>query len=643
MLTLTLSGNIIPISLDFSMRLTWKNPACDFEKIPAGYGLGLSFPINEHTRALFGNPQRFAKYRSGNDQKFTGFEVRFSGVLLMAGTLSITSAAGGNYEATLIDQVGVLGEAEQERSILEIPRIASGVMAFENKSQYTAEADKYCCFPIKNYNFFKEKGYTVELKRNIPDPENPGKVMPETFDTELLTHLFDRTVTPILGELYGSRVNSTAADGTIIQYNSNILLSDKLNLNDGIPAASKVSVVSPFFFLNYIIKEVLLANDFHIISSFLQTHPALKNLCIYNTYDITYTLFTVGTGFYAWPYFNTQLTKAQGQRIQAYTRSAGSIIETKNHLPKMKVGELLLSIQNLANVCFHFLPNKTVKVYSRDALITGNAIDLDKYFLDNWDIGEKKNVSLNFTRERDDKDLVYSERFHDLGDRKADIKTPVWNWESLQSLTPQLGEIRYLYALGIFAEYKWITVSTAYPDPQNPQTVDVLGWEEASVGAQNGWYNYGREEVEEIKTMWSFPDSPLGSGLTVLQEGNMSGWPKTQQEFSPRLMFKLPGWNDGSSVFVGTGISTENELSMEYEDETKGILTKLWKNWNPFWANRLPVSGSFDLPVNVLRHLIYNICSKFRTREGEFMIEEMSCDIYIDRIGETEIKGYKID
>ena len=46
MLSLTLNGNNIPLSVDFSMQLTWKSPVCDFEKIPAGYGLGISFPIN---------------------------------------------------------------------------------------------------------------------------------------------------------------------------------------------------------------------------------------------------------------------------------------------------------------------------------------------------------------------------------------------------------------------------------------------------------------------------------------------------------------------------------------------------------------------------------------------------------------------
>ena len=102
MLSLTLNGKVIPLQNDFSMRLTWKSAICDFEKIPSGYGLGLSFPINEHTRQIFGNPQRFSKYRTANDQKFPGFEARFSGVLLMAGTISVVNSSGGHYECTHI-------------------------------------------------------------------------------------------------------------------------------------------------------------------------------------------------------------------------------------------------------------------------------------------------------------------------------------------------------------------------------------------------------------------------------------------------------------------------------------------------------------------------------------------------------------
>ena len=291
MLTLDLAGKYLPVPRNFSMKLTYKSPVCDFGKVPTGYSLDFSFPIDDFYSALFGNPHRYAKYRATNDQKFPDFHVRFDGVLLMSGTLTIVNSASGKYECSLIDQVGVLGEKEQERSIIDIP-FFSQPQTFVNKSQYTPDADAYCCFPITNKNFFRDKGLVVELNRKVPDTNDPGKLVDEKYDTELLTHLFARTQTVILGQQYGSRVNSPIADGTTInQFNSDITLTDPLNRNDGIPVNSKVSVISPFFFLNYVIKKSLLDKDFHIGINFMNTVAALKNLAIYNTFDITNATF----------------------------------------------------------------------------------------------------------------------------------------------------------------------------------------------------------------------------------------------------------------------------------------------------------------------------------------------------------------
>ena len=299
----------------------------------------------------------------------------------------------------------------------------------------------------------------------------------------------------------------------------------------------------------------------------------------------------------------------------------------------MKVGDLILSTQNLANVCFHFLPDHTVNILSREKLLNGQAIDLDLYFLNVWEIGEQKNVALKFVRDHDSNDLVFAERFNDLSDRKADIKPPVSDWTGLWAIdSPSEGEIRLMKSSNTFYEYKWITQEKVNGATMASDTTDVLGWEEISIGLQNGWHEYGREEVEEIKSSWS---SCYGNDQLTLvnQQGNMNTWKAKAQAFSPRLLINY-GNNAGG---------TQNaNFSFEYEKENTGILPVYWKNWNRFWSNRLSVSGDFDLPVNVLRHVIYNICSKYRTREGEFLIEEMSCELFVDRIGTTQIKGFKV-
>ena len=631
------------------MQLTWKSPVCDFEKIPSGYGLGISIPINEYTRPMFGNPERFAKQRSGSVQKYPGFEIRFSGVLLMAGTLVINSTSGSgtesSYEASLIDQVGMLGEKEQQRDILDISAF-SKLTPWVSSTNYNPEEHKFCCFPIMNHSFFKDKGIIIKRSTTVPDWERPGKTKTEDYDDEVMSYLFNKTTKRYINNLVGG----------MVQMETSTIDLQILTQKDNTYETGKVTVVSPFFFLNYVIKEALKDNGFHIAENFLEDDDQLKNLCIYNNYDITTTKYAqTGEILYQPQIVGTDELGdivlidqpfSVGIKLYSYLRSYFSItldenhipqpgcwVTPKNHLPKMKVGDLILSTQNLANVCFHFLPDNTVNILSRESILTGEAIDLDPYFLGIWDIGEQKKVALKFIREHDSNDLVFADRFNDLSDRKSDIREPVADWAEMNAITDAVeGDIRHMTSNNTFYEFKWITQEKVNGMTREGDTTDVLGWEEISIGLQNGWHEYGREEVEEIKSSWS---ACLGNHQLTLvnQQGNMNTWKAKAQAFSPRLMINNPGNSGG----------TQNaNFSFEYEKQETGILPKYWKNWNQFWSERLPVSGDFDLPVNVLRHVIYNICSKYRTREGELLIEEMSCELFIDRIGVTEIKGFKV-
>lgn len=640
MLTLTLSGNNIPLPVDFSMRLTWKSPVCEFEKIPSGYGLGISIPINEYSKMLFGNPERFAKYRVGNAQKFPGFEVRFAGVLLMAGSLIVTNVAGGNYEASLIDNVGVLGEAVQERDILETPEFSESI-AWQNTLSYTPETHKYCCFPVQNSKFFTDKGLSVKRTVTIPDPERAGKTKDVDYEMEVLQFCYNRSVQ--------SQVNAKHPVGSIKVLPSAIDLS-VLKQKNNTYEAGEVSVVSPFFYLTYVIKKSLNAHGFFISQNSIASDLQLKKLCIYNNFDLTKTVFGISGMIFKdepvpvyEPDFNlgefviNYETRSIGYEVYSYIRSYDNTVVPKNHLPKIKLGDMLLSTQNLINVCFDFLPNNQVNIHSREALLTAAAIDIDKFFLGTWEIGEKKNVSLKFTREHDDNDLIFSEGYTDLSDRRGDIKETVANYSALLLLPASSeGDIRFTTENGAFYEYKWITQTKTDQNTKEEISTDVLGWEKISIGMQDGWYEYGRDEIEEIKSSWSSTWGMATNFLpiaVVQQQGNMNAWKAPKQSFSPRLLMH---WNE-------TYGGNETPLfSFEYEKPGIGILPKYWKKWNPFWANRLEVSGEFDLPVNMLRHIIYNICSKYRTREGEILIKEMSCELYIDHIGTTTIDGFKV-
>jgi hypothetical protein len=190
--------------------------------------------------------------------------------------------------------------------------------------------------------------------------------------------------------------------------------------------------VSPFFFLNHIIKESIKSSNFHIHENFLSDSPVLRKVCIYNSYDITKTKIgatgEILFGYWSLPVDGTfeqtmpDDLNSFGYKTYGYIRSyletilvdhvpqIGVWMKPKNHLPKIKVGELLLSTQNIFNVVFHFLPNSQVNVFSREEILAGEAIDIDPYFLSSWAIGEKKNVSLKFSRSIEEKDMVFSER-----------------------------------------------------------------------------------------------------------------------------------------------------------------------------------------------------------------------------------------
>jgi len=297
---------------------------------------------------------------------------------------------------------------------------------------------------------------------------------------------------------------------------------------------------------------------------------------------------------------------------------------------------LLISTQNKANVVFDFLPNNDVNILSREAIIIGESIDLDKYFLGKWYPGTKKNVALKFTHENDNDDLVFSERFVDLSDRWDDIKDPVPDWPTLVALAnPEEGDIRFVENMGIFAEYKWFTKDyneEDLPEGTDP-AIDVLGWAEMSIGFQNEFFKYGREKVEEIHSAFSTPYGNKQSAL-VNQPGGMNAWKAKQQAFSPRLLL-YTGNNNGANE--------TDDYSLEWKKNGKGILEKEWPNWNRFLADALPATGSFDFPVNVLKSVIYNKCKKYRTAEGEFLIEEMRVRLRTHSISATEIQAYKVE
>ena len=249
-----------------------------------------------------------------------------------------------------------------------------------------------------------------------------------------------------------------------------------------------------------------------------------------------------------------------------------------------------------------------------------------------WEIDEKKDVALKFTFAHDDDDTYFKERWEDVDDRRDDEKEPVDDWTDLANITsPEIGEVRYLKTHNMYVEYALI--QEPLPDQQTGGqfTQDTLGWKHLAIGFQNGYMNFGKEDQENIETKFS----TLYGDQTVFtnQRGNINSMKFAYQNFSPRLLFYLG--NNKAKFETDT-------TSFDWEKQETGLLKTRFAKWNKFWSTRQPVKGKANLPLNIIDYSLRNITKKFRSNQGEFIIESMETEFSINDIGKTTFNGFKI-
>jgi len=622
MLEFYLNNKRFLLNSDTSVRILWSNPACKFEKIDGNAGIGISIPVNDQNKALLRNPGRFEKVGTKNTREFKGFEIRFGGVLLLGGTLIVNSADDESYECWLRGIVGDIGEEHREKYIYDIEAFWQEI-TWENKSDYDPINDDYCCPTIFNPEFFSEKGRTIPITYTVPNPDYyPGSLIHEANlhaneSTEAFSNAFRNTSDYL--------VNSRNPDGSIKNLTSSMSAKTSENL--------EITVVSPMLFLNNVLRQLFNDVRIHIDENAIANDVDLKTLLLYNNFDITYMQYTQLPEMWV-PDIRYDGTTMNGYYVEPslITRNYSRTFKYKDLLPKVKLKDFLLGIQNLLNVCFVFKSNNKVDIVDREAIISGEAIPIDKYMVGNWELDEQKDVTLKFSYKHDENDLIFSERWTDISDRLSDLKEPVYNWYELPNVEdPQLGDIRYLTSLDVYAEYKLMNISDPDPVGQSEVITDALGWQHFSIGFQPGFYNPDKTEEEEIKTCFSTiicDPYPM-----VFQPGNLEGIRFAFQKFEPRLLFYR-----GNNIALN---STSN-LSLSWDKEEVGLFTKRWAQWNRFWSKRQPVTRQAQLPLNLITHIKENITSKLSSNEGEFIIEEMETEFSLHSIGPTLIKGYKI-
>lgn len=287
MLTIDLSGSYFALDTAFSVRISGMNPACFTDKIPGDAGLGISIPVNDINRGILGAPERFAKYfPAGNPGvRFPGCSIRFGGALLISGSLVVTQASNENYDCWLQSNLGVMGEAQQEKDITEMAWPTN--QTFVAKESYNDEDDDYCAMIIKNPGFWDGKGREAD---NVPmaytDENGDPQIKLETRSVLSGDHWTN----------YAWLVN-------------NKLTEPEIN--------KKGCVISPFLYLRYVIRESLRMNGWYINRNDMTSNPLFPSLpmatcsqlAIYNNVSIVEPEFT--TGSYNLPQYNWETNQLE--------------------------------------------------------------------------------------------------------------------------------------------------------------------------------------------------------------------------------------------------------------------------------------------------------------------------------------------
>lgn len=637
MLTFSLNNQFLALDESASVRMQWVNPACQMDNIGGDVGLGIDIPVNETNRAILGNPERFEKYNSPaaltKVNKFPGFEIRYSGVLLMSGTLNITRADGTSYQGWLQSEVGVMGEAQREKFITEMEWPAEQV--FENKTTYTEAEDDYCTAQVINRYFWEGKGREIVDDKTYKNEDGED----ETGNDKIswLSSEFRRVFKYIVNKR--DETGKASTEGS-------------------------ACVVSPFLFLKYVVKEALRHNQWFIENNCF-SKEMFDSLILYNNFSITKQEFTTEGGVVPW--YNEEADEWQQKYIEKII-DLGWLVQDFNYadlLPRYSMKDFLIGLQNYFNIVFVFRKHNKVDIIDREDILqnrrwntdtseyeTLNPIDIDDYFVDQWEIGDPKDLRLKFMSEYDKNDSFSGDEWHDLSDRIEFMAADVETKEQLEAITNDpIGTIRRVKTEDRYYEFKWTVNISIDPITLWEIHTDILSWEFASVGPQHYFFGQG-EEDEEIKTAIStLHNTSILEGSTidwfhpvVLQKGNMAYMRALWNDFSPRVLF----YRGNVRATIGNNAFNDNwqvndadALILQWDGEY-GLFNRRWKRWSHFWKTRQAVEGRFNLALNLIVHITENITQKVSTHHGDLIIEEMEVEIGLNMVGVTTIKGYKL-
>lgn len=607
----TLEKNNISLNTtpDFSVQIEDQGSFAKFDNIQGAKAIGGSIPANDHNRQQLRNPDRFEKMGEINDRKFMGYVLRHDGQPILPGTLVIEETTKTSYSWWLRDIVGDLAERIKGKYINQTN--LGGEKTFVNKQNYDPDTDDYCCPKVFNRHFWRDRGKTVQNTKEVKDLE--GNVFKKKEDIGKLT------LQHLTNEQYF--VNCPGGDGVIASGENN------------------APVVSPFLFLWKAVEMIFWDQQIQVTENFLKTDPDLKRLCIYHTWNIARQQFTTILSFFTMPdYFMDNYSTLEAAQITNISWTTEKF-QYKDLLPQMELGEFLTGLQNKLNIIFDFNGIDEVRILDRETVLTSEAFDLEQYAVGEWELGNRKDVTIVLRSEIDSNDAAFSDNWQDLSDIKQYIKDPVTLRSDLPlplfidplGLSPKLDDIRLVTAEDTYYQYHWFTPESKSSDDTTQQE-DILGWEPITIRFQPYFFNDGDRDQEEIKSSFGTLRQSLNGYPIAQQQGNSTAFKTRFSQFSPRLFFYLGDEN--------ASYQTSN-LSLDY-DTDNGLVNKRFRFTLPFLANALPGKRVFKLPASIFYYVRNNKNAiPFRTAEGSFIIDKITAVAERSLMIEAEIEVLK--
>jgi hypothetical protein len=590
MLTLRIGARKLITGGDFSCRVNIKNPAWRFKEIPGPLTAEITLPAADNA-ALLNHPNLVTRRGQQNDRHFPGAVLEHNGIPIIAGNFVITDALK-EINGWIQSHVGKLGEELREKSIRELSILPQ--QTFTNKTTFDPDTDFWCTIKVLNRGFWKDK----------------GKMSDTNGEIEELTAKFENAASFFVNQDSSLGVlTSAAADGVV--------------------------VVSPFPFVHRLIDQILRENQFYFSDNFLKNDADLKTMCMYHNWSIV--VDTPVTELGTFNLFHFFLNQPEELSLEAISNSTWGLgpFNIPDLLPDIALKDLLLGIQNMANVFLVINNNRTAQLIDREGIFSMTPFDLSKYRASKWQLGERKDVTLKFKWDHDDNDSAFKDEFTNLDEKRKKILDPVSSKSELYSLLlpKSKGDIRLVLSENKYYEYGWHTFVQS--DANGEETdVDALGWKPVSVGMQNYFFNDGDKDMEEIDTPFSTLRMATAGYPVVYQKGNTKTFSSVNEKFTPRLLF-YNGNNTG-------GDESASGIKLDWKGDN-GILRKRWRLTAPFLANVLPISAHFRVPTNVLKYIIDNVYSLFEDSECRFVIDEFDAEPGPNDETLCEIKAYKIE